>query len=390
MINSILHFTDLSLKSVDVYSYQSDMRHTVASIELSDIQKHLVNTSNIFLMLPSQLFGFLSYQNDQHYKGEVLQANVFAQIEDQLISDVSSLQFFYSAEWKLASWIDSEIYHSVISFFDDVDAEITILPEHFLLQSNGTSIFIQDNYFIAAFRDHSGFGGSLATLTNYIDTLDPGALHSADLTLLGEHPIDGDLPFDVTQMQSRSLHDLHVQLIERENLASLNMFRRRLSINYLKLKLKLTTLESRIIGAALMITFLAPLVINSLLSSFLSSYQDSTIEVFRQLNPTFTRLVNPKAQIDDLTRDIPLQITASSQDLNALIYIESLADESIRKIQVDLKNNTVRAAVENLAPYKLGLIQAAINQSNSTMDAQSLVEGADGLYGLITIQYNAE
>ena len=139
-----------------------------------------------------------------------------------------------------------------------------------------------------------------------------------------------------------------------------------------------------------MITFLAPLVINSLLSSFLSSYQDSTIEVFRQLNPTFTRLVNPKAQIDDLTRDIPLQITASSQDLNALIYIESLADESIRKIQVDLKNNTVRAAVENLAPYKLGLIQAAINQSNSTMDAQSLVEGADGLYGLITIQYNAE
>ena len=156
MINSILHFTDLSLKSVDVHSYQSDMSHTVVSMELPDIQKHLVNTSNIFLMLPSQLFGFLSYQNDQHYKGEVLQANVFAQIEDQLISDVSSLQFFYSAELKLASWIDSEIYHSVISFFDDVDAEITILPEHFLLQSNGTSIFIQDNYFIAAFRDHAG------------------------------------------------------------------------------------------------------------------------------------------------------------------------------------------------------------------------------------------
>ena len=386
MINSILHFTDLSLKSVDVYSYQSDMRHTVASIELSDIQKHLVNTSNIFLMLPSQLFGFLSYQNDQHYKGEVLQANVFAQIEDQLISDVSSLQFFYSAEWKLASWIDSEIYHSVISFFDDVDAEITILPEHFLLQSNGTSIFIQDNYFIAAFRDHSGFGGSLATLTNYIDTFDPGA----NFTLLGEHPIDGDLPFDVTQMQSCSLHDLHAQLLEHENLASLNMFRRRLSINHLKLMLKLTTLESRLIGAALIIIFLAPLAINSLLSFFLSSYQDSTMEVFRQLNPSFTRLVDPKAQIDDLTRDIPLQITASSQDLNVLNYIESLADESIRKIQVDLRNNTVKATVENLSPYKLGLIQAAINQRNLTMNSNNLVESADGLYGLITIQYNAE
>ena len=386
MINSILHFTDLSLKSVDVHSYQSDMSHTVVSMELPDIQKHLVNTSNIFLMLPSQLFGFLSYQNDQHYKGEVLQANVFAQIEDQLISDVSSLQFFYSAELKLASWIDSEIYHSVISFFDDVDAEITILPEHFLLQSNGTSIFIQDNYFIAAFRDHSGFGGSLATLTNYIDTFDPGA----NFTLLGEHPIDGDLPFDVTQMQSCSLHDLHAQLLEHENLASLNMFRRRLSINHLKLMLKLTTLESRLIGAALIIIFLAPLAINSLLSFFLSSYQDSTMEVFRQLNPSFTRLVDPKAQIDDLTRDIPLQITASSQDLNVLNYIESLADESIRKIQVDLRNNTVKATVENLSPYKLGLIQAAINQRNLTMNSNNLVESADGLYGLITIQYNAE
>ena len=386
MINSILHFTDLSLKSVDVHSYQSDMSHTVVSMELPDIQKHLVNTSNIFLILPSQLFGFLSYQNDQHYKGEVLQANVFAQIEDQLISDVSSLQFFYSAELKLASWIDSEIYHSVISFFDDVDAEITILPEHFLLQSNGTSIFIQDNYFIAAFRDHAGFGGSLATLTNYIDTFDPGA----NFTLLGEHPIDGDLPFDVTQMQSCSLHDLHAQLLEHENLASLNMFRRRLSINHLKLMLKLTTLESRLIGAALIIIFLAPLAINSLLSFFLSSYQDSTMEVFRQLNPSFTRLVDPKAQIDDLTRDIPLQITASSQDLNVLNYIESLADESIRKIQVDLRNNTVKATVENLSPYKLGLIQAAINQRNLTMNSNNLVESADGLYGLITIQYNAE
>jgi len=207
---------------------------------------------------------------------------------------------------------------------------------------------------------------------------------------LGEHPIDGDLPFDVTQMQSCSLHDLHAQLLEHENLASLNMFRRRLSINHLKLMLKLTTLESRLIGAALIIIFLAPLAINSLLSFFLSSYQDSTMEVFRQLNPSFTRLVDPKAQIDDLTRDIPLQITASSQDLNVLNYIESLADESIRKIQVDLRNNTVKATVENLSPYKLGLIQAAINQRNLTMNSNNLVESADGLYGLITIQYNAE
>ena len=97
-----------------------------------------------------------------------------------------------------------------------------------------------------------------------------------------------------------------------------------------------------------------------------------------------------KSKDDYLTRDIPLQITASSQDLNVLNYIESLADESIRKIQVDLRNNTVKATVENLSPYKLGLIQAAINQRNLTMNSNNLVESADGLYGLITIQYNAE
>ncbi|MDC6461358.1 hypothetical protein PQY88_03720, partial [Gammaproteobacteria bacterium] len=113
MINSFIHFQDSSLECIDIYSYDELSISPLHSVSFSDIGNTLSGSTNIFVMIPSQLFGFMKYENKEGLKGEILRANVLIEVEDQLISDISSLKFFYNEELNLASWIDSSIFESI-------------------------------------------------------------------------------------------------------------------------------------------------------------------------------------------------------------------------------------------------------------------------------------
>ena len=115
-------------------------------------------------MIPSQLFGFMKYENKEGLKGEILRANVFIEVEDQLISDISSLKFFYNEELNLASWIDSSIFEFIAKKFYEMDAEIILLPEHYLFQTKRNAIFLTENSFVISFSDGSGFVGPISSL----------------------------------------------------------------------------------------------------------------------------------------------------------------------------------------------------------------------------------
>jgi hypothetical protein len=131
-------------------------------------------------------------------------------------------------------------------------------------------------------------------------------------------------------------------------------------------------------------------MISSVLSSSISSYQSNTIQIFQQLNPNFQRLINPKAQIDDLTRDIPSYPTISSNNLEVLSYIETLADESIQDIKINFDDRVIEASVENLSPTKLSFFQELIKSQSGNVNTNGLSKGADGLNGNLIIYYDSE
>ena len=182
MINSFIHFQDSSLEFIDIYSYDELTRSPLHSVSFSDIGNTLSGSTNIFVMIPSQLFGFMKYENKEGLKGEILRANVLIEVEDQLISDISSLKFFYNEELNLASWIDSSIFESIAKQFYEMDAEIILLPEHYLFQTKRNAIFLTENSFVISFSDGSGFGGSISSLPEYLDTLESNSfdLNSLD------------------------------------------------------------------------------------------------------------------------------------------------------------------------------------------------------------------
>ena len=94
MTNFFIHFQDSTLEYIDIYSYGEVTTPPLNSVLFSDIDSNLADGTNIFVMIPSQLFGFTKYENKEGLKGEVLRANVLIEVEDKLISDVSSLNFF--------------------------------------------------------------------------------------------------------------------------------------------------------------------------------------------------------------------------------------------------------------------------------------------------------
>jgi hypothetical protein len=338
-------------------------------------------------MIPSQLFGFMEYENQAGHKGEILKANALSQVEERLISDISSLTFFYNIDLQLASWIDSSTFELIVKSLDVLDAEIIIIPEHFLIQGLGDAIFLRDNSFILAFENHSGFGGSLDILSDYLETIDSGSFHKNDFLLFANPASAADHFPDHKKSEHTDLEHMHHKLLERNNLSAWNLFQRKLSFSFLKAKLKLSSFESSVIAASVLIVLIAPLMISSVLSSSISSYQSDTMEIFRQLNPNFKRLINPKAQIDDLTQGAPLQSLVSSQDLEALGYVEVLSDKSIRSININFADREITTNVENLSPLKLSLFKELANSKPIKINDNGLNKGSDGWNGSLIIDY---
>ena len=85
-----------------------------------------------------------------------------------------------------------------------------------------------------------------------------------------------------------------------------------------------------------------------------------------------------------------MQQVTSSKDLEALSFIEQLADKSIEKISIDINLGSITATVRNLPQYKFTLFQELIKVNSAKLNADALREGPDGLFGDLVIYYDAE
>ncbi len=109
-MHAFIHFNDLSLQSLEVNTYAETKLVSTETVDISSIQLAVAKSSAIYVLVPSQLFGYSVYENAEEFKGEVLKAHVLSGVEDRLISNISSLDFFYDSSKNLASWIDIGIY----------------------------------------------------------------------------------------------------------------------------------------------------------------------------------------------------------------------------------------------------------------------------------------
>ena len=98
-------------------------------------------------------------------------------------------------------------------------------------------------------------------------------------------------------------------------------------------------------------------------------------------------MVNARAQIDDLTRNIPQQNSISNQDLGVLNYLDVFKDDSIQRIAINLKENEINIRLEGLPPYKLNLLKQILKSEELNFIESDLIEKDEGLFGNLLVQY---
>ena len=387
MINYFIKFDDLSLSTVRLFTYDEGITNQVEKYNLLDVKESLLPGNNLYIMLPSALFGFKVTKNEIGLKNDILKANIFSESEDGLISNVSDLKFFFQPSLNLASWIDSSTYDSIAAPFNDFEGDVYFYPEHFLLPEGINSIYIAEHSFICAFEDLTGFSGSNDSLEDYLRILVSGGLDLKTVQVLGESEPALLHKFKDLSFKKIKFSDIQINFINSVKFSNVNFFKRKLSFHYIKQKLKFNFFEFWALNISALIFLLAPLVISYNLNSSVNTYKQSTVKIFEQLNPNFKRLVNARAQIDDVTRNIPKQNDITKQDLSVLKYLDAFKDDSIQRIAINLKDQEINIHLEGLPLYKFNLLKQILKSGELNFIESDLVEKDEGFFGNLLVQY---
>tara|TARA_A100001011_G_scaffold163296_1_gene171833 strand:+ start:2182 stop:3357 length:1176 start_codon:yes stop_codon:yes gene_type:complete len=391
MVNYFIHFDNLNLSSLRCFIYENGEQKELKSLNLRDEELKILSGSNLFIMMPSGLFGFKEFKNDLGLKEDILKANIFSDIEDSLISDISNLEFFYIEKLNLAAWIDKNIFDDIKLFFNKIDAEIYIYPEHFLFWAdNSNTLYFDESNFNFSFKSFLGFSGSNFLLSDYAELLKSDGIEINSLQVFSSNNEIKFAEYKFPKSTVKPLRIFHKNFLENLSFfKDINFFKRRFSYSFIRSKLKLNPYEIYFSAISIGLLLILPLAINISLDSSIKKYNEDTISIFRQLNPGFNRLVNPKAQIDDLTRDIPKQVSLLNQELDVMKYIDQLKDDSVKDIFIDILNNQLIVKVENLPQYKLDLIQSLLNQERVIINDANLIKNNNMFFGSLIIKYDA-
>jgi len=387
MINYFIKFDDLSLATVRLFTYDENTQNQVEKYNLIDAKEALLPGNNLYIMLPSALFGFKVTKNEIGLKDEILKANIFSEFEDGLISNVSDLKFFFQPSINLAAWINYNTYNSIAEPFNEYEGDVYFYPEHFLLPEGINSIYIAEHSFICSFEDLTGFSGSNDSLEDYLQILVSAGIDLKVLQVLGESEPALLNKFKDLSFKKIQFSDIHISFINSLKFSDANFFKRKLSFQFIKQKLKFNFFEFWALNISVVIFLIAPLVISYNLNSSVNTYKQSTVKIFEQLNPNFRRLFNARAQIDDLTRNIPKQSNISKQDLGVLNYLDAFKDDSIQRIAINLKDQEIIIQLEGLPLFKLNLLKQILKSEELNFIESDLIEKDKAFFGNLRVQY---
>ena len=123
---------------------------------------------------------------------------------------------------------------------------------------------------------------------------------------------------------------------------------------------------------------LAPILNIALMQNYKKSYEENTLSIFKELNPNFRRIVNSKAQMDQLLLAIDSN-EAKPLVLNILGYLRAIPIDEIASSNIDFRNSKVILEFDRISSMKYSIIDTLIEQSNTKV-IENNIENTDGTF----------
>ena len=377
-------FTDSSLETI--YNSFVIENETILKTNISEFDEINDDKSigkNIIFFNAEALNSCSLDEYDKSDKAELLKAKFFSGHDDQLLLDPSDLTFFSSFEDNIGIWGDSNYLDVLKQKTLDLRKSI-FLPDYLLFFERKNIVVNLGSHYCFRLKDGRGYSGHyqkinalLKSNTKILDGLETRDVATEELTLLqnlNHTPDELDL---ISLVKKYHLH----------HLSSLNLLKSPFNIGRL-LSLDLISFpDFKKFASLIFATFLVSLLINATLKSQYELVTKETKQLFLNLGNNSSRLVNPKAQIDQLVKGLKISENQNYLDSRILNFLDNYQITELKGIEINIDDKFSVIYLESLSSQKLNIIMSFLNSSNLIVE-ENFTEVNNQFNGSIKVLFN--
>ena len=377
-------FTDSSLETI--YNSFVIENETILKTNISKLDEINDDKSigkNIIFFNAEALNSCSLDEFDKSDKAELLKAKFFSGHDDQLLLNPSDLTFFSSFEDNIGIWGDSNYLDVLKQKTLDLRKSI-FLPDYLLFFERKNIVVNLGSHYCFRLKDGRGYSGHyqkinalLKSNTKILDGLETRDVVTEELVFLQNLNHTSDELDLISLVKKYHLH----------HLSSLNLLKSPFNIGRL-LSLDLISFpDFKKFASLIFATFLVSLLINATLKSQYESVTKETKQLFLNLGNNSSRLVNPKAQIDQLVKGLKISDNQNYLDSRILNFLDNYQITELKGIEINIDDKFSVIYLENLSSQKLNIIKSFLSSSNLIVE-ENFTEVNNQFNGSIKVLFN--
>ena len=377
-------FTDSNLDTIyNSFVIENETILKTNISELDEINDDKSIGKNIIFFNAEALNSCSLDEYDKSDKAELLKAKFFSGHDDQLLLDPSDLTFFSSFEDNIGIWGDSNYLDVLKQKTLDLRKSI-FLPDYLLFFERKNIVVNLGSHYCFRLKDGRGYSGHyqkinalLKSNTRILDGLETRDVATEELKLLQNL---NHIPDELDLISLVKKYHLH-------HLSSLNLLKSPFNIGRL-LSLDLISFpDFKKFASLIFATFLVSLLINATLKSQYELVTKETKQLFLNLGNNSSRLVNPKAQIDQLVKGLKISENQNYLDSRILNFLDNYQITELKGIEINIDDKFSVIYLESLSSQKLNIIMSFLNSSNLIVE-ENFTEVNNQFNGSIKVLFN--
>ena len=377
-------FTDSNIETIyNSFVIENETILKTNISELDEINDDKSIGKNIIFFNAEALNSCSLDEYDKSDKAELLKAKFFSGHDDQLLLNPSDLTFFSSFEDNIGIWGDSNYLDVLKQKTLDLRKSI-FLPDYLLFFERKNIVVNLGSHYCFRLKDGRGYSGHyqkinalLKSNTKILDGLETRDVATEELVFLQNLSHTSDELDLISLVKKYHLH----------HLSSLNLLKSPFNIGRL-LSLDLISFpDFKKFASLIFATFLVSLLINATFKSQYESVTKETKQLFLNLGNNSSRLVNPKAQIDQLVKGLKISENQNYLDSRILNFLDNYQITELKGIEINIDDKFSVIYLESLSSQKLNIIMSFLNSSNLIVE-ENFTEVNNQFNGSIKVLFN--
>ena len=245
--------------------------------------------------------------------------------------------------------------------------KIFLIPEYFLLgeTDTGVSVYTKHKSLIKS-SDGRGFSIPNEHSDSFLESI----------------------AIDDLEEKSGDLEELQKQFLASNDSSSINFLEFRPTIANVLNKLMITQRDVIALSTIFLIMVSFPFIQKNILQSQIDDYKNETLIIFKTLNPSFNRVINARAQIDQLLANQQTQsIERYNFDNSYFKYIDRFNLDYVKSTQIIIETQQLVIEIDDMPASQFNLAKSLFTNFGVVLINEEINENGNKVSGKLTFRY---